>query len=980
MKKLLCLFLLVIMSASLLLTSCAGFEKLPDDKSDKDEKDDDTDEKDNGKDDNDDFEDSADAPKSTVEAVYAQAVDLGYQGSLDDFLAIVSGEDGKSAYEIAVEYGYKGTEKEWADAMLGRYTVTFDLGYDGKTFTLTSENYKVAEPENPVREGYEFMCWVYIGDAGPDSYGDMIAWLFPAFAVTEDMTLVAIWESLDDDNIGDDNTGDDNTGDDNIGDDNTGDDNTDDDNTDDDKPGSTVPGKYGDWTQTDIKIKLTNNSNSSELTSGCQRYYAGADTASFTELDTAIRSRNILAQKAANVRLTYTWIMDSESGKGWGGNIQDMVKDTKTGSTDGPDIYCNFAYDMTCAALRGCFSNLLSEDYDKGNWFRFIQDDYDTTVDAGDYFDSEAGEGYFYQYMESLSLTPDTTLYCLASNYTIDVIRSMTVIPVNVELMNSITIRDSAAGDRTGDGLHDIEDFYELVWENGWDYSALARYSNAIYQAGPGTNPMTDISDNRVGFVLGRGSGLHAASMLYSSSVSILNQKADGSFEYPATNADLNNFAIALKDLFVNNGSAGVCVVTRNDVIAIEPGAKTELDGISIRFAKNNVLFGGIVCVGSLEYEVYQKMNKTGDGFGIVPVPLYRSNAEYGDEYKTHVHNLARIMAISSVTTKFSQCSAYLDYQSRMSADVVEKYYTEKFTNSVGGGTAGEQNPEMLTYIRNHVNDCFDKTYEDAIANYMGETDRNAFGTRWHGMILANEYKMNSFSHIYSSVLDQKHRYIEEVYNAWLDIEKAYDGTTDDVMTYDEYMAADFDDEVVIEAYVQATQEWWGGKINVYLQERDGAYFVYELACSEADAQKLTKGTKIKVKGYKAEWCGEVEICDATFEFVEGANKQIFFATDVTDLLGTKELINHQNKFVLFTDMTVKAIEYKLGEPGDDIYLTLTKNGADYSFGVERYLTAPDTDVYKTVCELKAGDVIDVEGFLYWYEGVYPHITSVTKK
>ena len=27
---------------------------------------------------------------------------------------------------------------------------------------------------------------------------------------------------------------------------------------------------------------------------------------------------------------------------------------------------------------------------------------------------------------------------------------------------------------------------------------------------------------------------------------------------------------------------------------------------------------------------------------------------------------------------------------------------------------------------------------------------------------------------------------------------------------------------------------------------------------------------------------------------------------------------------------------------------------------------------------LQIGDVIDMEGFLYWYEGVNPHITSVT--
>ena len=198
------------------------------------------------------------------------------------------------------------------------------------------------------------------------------------------------------------------------------------------------------------------------------------------------------------------------------------------------------------------------------------------------------------------------------------------------------------------------------------------------------------------------------------------------------------------------------------------------------------------------------------------------------------------------------------------------------------------------------------------------------------------------------------------------------------VMTYAEYNAAAMNAEVVIEAYVQATQSWWDNKITVYLQDPDGAYFVYELACSEEDAAKLTKGTKIKVTGYKGEWAGEVEIMDGTFEFVE-SEAWVAEAADVTALLGTDDLIKHQNEFVSFKGMTVESITYKNDEPGDDIYVDVSKDGQKYSFCVERYLTGPETDVYKAVGELKAGDVIDIEGFLYWYEGVNTHITSVKK-
>ena len=194
-------------------------------------------------------------------------------------------------------------------------------------------------------------------------------------------------------------------------------------------------------------------------------------------------------------------------------------------------------------------------------------------------------------------------------------------------------------------------------------------------------------------------------------------------------------------------------------------------------------------------------------------------------------------------------------------------------------------------------------------------------------------------------------------------------------MTYAEYAAAELDAAVVIEAYVQATQSWWDNKITVYAQDPDGAYFIYELACSEEDAAKLTKGTKIKVTGYKGAWAGEVEVMEGTFEIMEG--NWVAEALDVTSLLGTEELINHQNKFVTFKGLTIEAIEYKNGEPGNDIYVTVGYNGASYSFCVERYLTSPETEVYAAVGALQAGDVVDIEGFLYWYEGVNTHITGV---
>lgn len=209
------------------------------------------------------------------------------------------------------------------------------------------------------------------------------------------------------------------------------------------------------------------------------------------------------------------------------------------------------------------------------------------------------------------------------------------------------------------------------------------------------------------------------------------------------------------------------------------------------------------------------------------------------------------------------------------------------------------------------------------------------------------------------------------------------------VMTYDEYIAAAVDDPVVIETYVQAKQGWWDNKATVYTQDKDGAYFLYNMACSEEDYAKLTEGTKIRVTGFRAEWSGEIEVAEgATFEILDG--NYVAEAVDVTDKLASEDLIKFQNQKVSFKDMKVEAANdagdafmYKWdgsGAQGDDLYFKVSVGDKTYTFTVESYLCGKDTDVYKAVEALKVGDTVDMEGFLYWYEGVNPHITSVTVK
>lgn len=218
------------------------------------------------------------------------------------------------------------------------------------------------------------------------------------------------------------------------------------------------------------------------------------------------------------------------------------------------------------------------------------------------------------------------------------------------------------------------------------------------------------------------------------------------------------------------------------------------------------------------------------------------------------------------------------------------------------------------------------------------------------------------------------------------------DKKSEGVMTYAEYDAAALKSEVTIEAYVQAKQGWWDNKATLYTQDKEGAYFIYNMPCSEDEYAKLTTGTKIKVTGYKEEWSGEIEITDvSSYEIMDG--NYIAEAVDVTSELGSDDLIKRQNQFVSFKGMTVEAQTDPSGnqvaflynwdgsgtqEGNSDLYFNVSKDGKTYTFTVESYLCDNTTDVYKAVEALKVGDAIDMEGFLYWYNGVNPHITSVT--
>jgi len=223
-------------------------------------------------------------------------------------------------------------------------------------------------------------------------------------------------------------------------------------------------------------------------------------------------------------------------------------------------------------------------------------------------------------------------------------------------------------------------------------------------------------------------------------------------------------------------------------------------------------------------------------------------------------------------------------------------------------------------------------------------------------------------------------------------------------MTYAQYQAAAKGDKVVIEGFVQASQSYWNGA-TMYLADGDGAYFVYqdsnsEPCISEEDWGKLgfafgdnayvgiaEKPVKVHVEGYKSEWSGEVEIVDGVVTILDTEDTYKAEAFEIKDM--TSEYEAHKDQLVALKGWTVMSdATYKWDGSGAagancDVYFYVSPDGTEanqYQFLVESYLCYEGCDVYNTAVSLKKGNVVDLEGFLYSYNGPQLQATKITIK
>lgn len=111
---------------------------------------------------------------------------------------------------------------------------------------------------------------------------------------------------------------------------------------------------------------------------------------------------------------------------------------------------------------------------------------------------------------------------------------------------------------------------------------------------------------------------------------------------------------------------------------------------------------------------------------------------------------------------------------------------------------------------------------------------------------------------------------------------------------------------------------------------------------------------------------------------------------DVTDLLGTDDLEQYKDQKIAIKG--VKSVDTEdpggdllrflygpdgNGDPGDNLYFSVEKDGKTYQFIVDASICGPETKVYQTVESVEEDAIVDLVGIVRWNEGPDIAITDM---
>ena len=463
-----------------------------------------------------------------------------------------------------------------------------------------------------------------------------------------------------------------------------------------------------------------------EMQTGAIKYMQGPGEPATESVQNLVYERNVDAEDRLGVEVHYVYL-----NKGWS-YIKSEIVLTERNGVDTPDLYCDMVYDMMGASIEnGVFKNLYR--YNLENTFGYSDGYYE-----GGYFDFQDKYGFYVDYMEDLSLTEDKQ-FLMASDYFLDVIRALLLLPFNIDLYTSLVNPNDPQA-------HQL---YEVVRNYDWTWDYLKSMCS-IYSGGEESMEQTLV------MAIAHG-GLSSVALVYSTQLDVYTAQtnADGKVTGYVMNArcpDLGTLFAKIKDLVDTNG-----IYTDSTVL---PEANREgINKCNNAFKNGTVLFATPTMMGALEEEVFQNMT---DDMGVLPLPKLYEGSAYS--YCSIINGVGKVGALGYHSENSEAMSAYIQYITEHSLSVLEAYYDDAMKNRYTNDTGSK---DMLDLIYDSIGSQKTMIIEELLMN-------RDWGTMqpytWHQLIKSNNYTghASDISVQYESCWDRKNNLLREIFDAWM--------------------------------------------------------------------------------------------------------------------------------------------------------------------------------------------------------------------
>ncbi|MBR5044588.1 MAG: hypothetical protein IKX66_04500 [Clostridia bacterium] len=449
-----------------------------------------------------------------------------------------------------------------------------------------------------------------------------------------------------------------------------------------------------------------------------------------------VYERNKAAEALFDLTIVY-----EEWDLGFGKQQEPIELAVKGNDANAPDLFVNMLNDVSKAMMNGVFKDVWSI--------------------PNAYFDFDS-EGWLKEWMENLSFTGDRA-YVLGSDYFLDILRVMDVLPFNMTLMDETATKLAPAIIGTDETLGVGEElstrFFDLVEEGKWTWDVLGKLSEAAWvdSDGDGQDSIYDV----LGIISDAYGGINAASFVYCSGGQLTEAYVieDESSEYYGKQwikfADdstaLNRIYEAVKNVFEGPGSLTTSYTFAGNTPE-NPGASYH----HTKFAMGELLFAGICTLGALEDDVFQEMR---DLYSVVPCP----KLDESGEYNTIIINQGDVgvINVNANPRKARVLSAFIQYCTENSSEIREQFLqivTKYKTTTYNQGT-----DRMLEIIYKGVLYGRDKQVDDLNAD-----------PRWHRIMMEGRfvYGSDTITQRYQSALSNKQKLLDNVMKTWYTLPK----------------------------------------------------------------------------------------------------------------------------------------------------------------------------------------------------------------